>query len=81
MTPRQLVDAWRAKKGAKAMPDEVVGENDRPPKALSRSACERLVLQLLVRLVVGAVATYRHLPVYVASSVCVCFYFLLFCAS
>ncbi|CAM9924756.1 unnamed protein product, partial [Ectocarpus sp. 4 AP-2014] len=47
VTPRQLVDAWRAKKGAKAMPDEVVGENDRPPKALSRSACERLVLQLL----------------------------------
>lgn len=29
------------------MPAEVVGEADRPPRALTRSACERLVLQLL----------------------------------
>ncbi|CAN0003642.1 unnamed protein product, partial [Scytosiphon promiscuus] len=47
VTPRQLVEAWRAKKGAKAMPDGVVAEADRPPKSLSRSTCERLVLQLL----------------------------------
>lgn len=44
------MEAWRAKKGAKAMPDGVVADADRPPKALSRSTCERLVLQLLVRL-------------------------------
>lgn len=46
VTLRQLVEAWRAKKGAKAMPDDVVGEGGRP-KGLSRSTCERLVLQLL----------------------------------
>ena len=46
VTPRQLVEAWRAKKGAKAMPVHVVADPDRPNR-LSRSTCERLVLQLL----------------------------------
>lgn len=46
VTPRQLVEAWRAKRGAKAMPAHVVGDSDRPNR-LSRSTCERLVLHLL----------------------------------
>lgn len=46
MTPKQLIEAWRAKKGAKAMPDTVVDNSSRPV-GLSRSTCERLVLRLL----------------------------------
>lgn len=46
VTLKQLVEAWRAKKGAKAMPDHVTGDSRRPV-GLSRSTCERLVLRLL----------------------------------
>lgn len=46
VTLKQLVEAWRVRKGAKAMPDHVMGDSRRPA-GLSRSTCERLVLRLL----------------------------------
>lgn len=46
VTLKQLVEAWRVKKGVKAMPEEVVGDSRRPC-GLSRSTCERFVLRLL----------------------------------
>ncbi|CAM9296615.1 unnamed protein product, partial [Choristocarpus tenellus] len=46
-TPRQLVETWRAKRGSKLMPVDVVGEGQRPGPGLSRSSCERLVNHLL----------------------------------
>lgn len=47
MTLRQLSDAWRAKKGAKAMPTEVIADDGQRPNGLNRSTCESLVLHML----------------------------------
>lgn len=47
VTPRQLVEAWRAKRGAKALPGEVIPDDSLRPRGLQRSTCERLVLHML----------------------------------
>ncbi|CAN0498760.1 unnamed protein product, partial [Discosporangium mesarthrocarpum] len=53
-TPRQLVEHWRAKRGSKVLPGDVVGPEHQPGPGLSRTTCDRLVAHLLAMDVLGS---------------------------